>query len=237
EELSRDTTVISRQAPDADLRAALLGQPTARPEIPQDVDTGPPSIVPAGSPESYSPTEAPAPGAAPPAAGVTEIVEAAEPPSTPRRTPRVLLVEDNPVNLMVGQRLLAMLDITCDTAGNGEAALLRMSASRYDVVLMDCQMPVMDGYTATRRWRESESARGGGRRLPIIARTANAMAGDRQRRLDAGMDDYLPKPVTRSELERCLYQWWNPAQDEPPVDPSAGLGEFVAMEPEAAPER
>ena len=224
EELSRDTTVISRQAPDADLRAALLGQPSARPEIPQDVDTGPPSIVPAGSPESYSPTEAPAPGAAPPAAGVTEIVEAAEPPSTPRRTPRVLLVEDNPVNLMVGQRLLAMLGITCDTAGNGEAALMRMSASRYDLVLMDCQMPVMDGYSATRQWRSSEEAAGGHRRLPIIAMTANAMAGDRQKCLDAGMDDYLPKPVTRSELERCIYHWWNPDQpqrDDLPPDEAA----------------
>src|SRR5690606_1356816 len=270
EELSRDTTVISRQAPDADLRAALLGQPTARPEIPQDVDTGPPSIVPAGSPESYSPTEAPAPsaappasgvteiveaagppsrvtagspepcrpteapapGAAPPAAGVAEIVEAAEPPSTPRRTPRVLLVEDNPVNLMVGQRLLAMLGITCDTAGNGEAALMRMSASRYDLVLMDCQMPVMDGYTATRQWRESEAAAGGTRHLPIIAMTATAMAGDRQKCLDAGMDDYLPKPVTRSELERCIYHWWNPDQPQRAETEPAAPDAHASMEPE-----
>src|SRR5690606_26200743 len=98
------------------------------------------------------------------------------------------------------------------TASNGEAALLRMSASRYDIVLMDCQMPVMDGYTATQRWRETEAANGDGRRLPIIAMTANAMAGDRQKCLDAGMDDYLPKPVTRSELERCLHRWWDPHQ-------------------------
>src|SRR5690606_17457461 len=133
------------------------------------------------------------------------------------RTPRVLLVEDNPVNLMVGQRLLGVLGITCDTASNGEAALMRMSASRYDVVLMDCQMPVMDGYTATQRWREGEEASGEGRRLPIIAMTANAMAGDRQKCLDAGMDDYLPKPVTRSELERCLHRWWNPAHDAEPA--------------------
>ena len=124
----------------------------------------------------------------------------------------MLLVEDNPVNLMVGQRLLGVLGITCDTASNGEAALLRMSASRYDIVLMDCQMPVMDGYTATQRWRASEEASGDGRRLPIIAMTANAMAGDRQKCLDAGMDDYLPKPVTRSELERCLHRWWDPDQ-------------------------
>jgi CheY-like chemotaxis protein len=71
-------------------------------------------------------------------------------------------------------------------------------------------MPVMDGYTATRRWRESEALAADGRHLPIVAMTANAMAGDRQKCLDAGMDDYLPKPVTRSELERCLHHWWNP---------------------------
>src|SRR3546814_7259083 len=70
--------------------------------------------------------------------------------ATTLRSARVLLVEDNPVNLMVGQRLLGVLGITCDTASNGEAALTQMTASRYDLVLMDCQMPVMDGYTATR---------------------------------------------------------------------------------------
>ncbi len=123
------------------------------------------------------------------------------------RTLRVLLVEDNPVNLMVGQRLLSVLGTHCDSATNGEAALLRMQASRYDLVLMDCQMPVMDGYTATRRWREHESVSGANRRLPIVAMTANAMAGDRQKCLDAGMDDYLAKPVTRGELERCLFHW------------------------------
>src|SRR5699024_10255900 len=86
----------------------------------------------------------------------------------------------------------------------------------YDLVLMDCQMPVMDGYSATRQWRASE-ADAGTRRLPIIAMTANAMAGDRQKCLDAGMDDYLPKPVTRSELERCIYHWWNPDQPATPA--------------------
>src|SRR3546814_2552609 len=78
------------------------------------------------------------------------------------------------------------------------------------LVLMDGQMRVMDGYTATRRWREREALAADGRHLPIVAMTANAMAGDRQKCLDAGMDDYLPKPVTRSELERCLHHWWNP---------------------------
>jgi CheY-like chemotaxis protein len=147
---------------------------------------------------------------APPPVVKVETAETAVPaegPSEPRKI-RVLLVEDNPVNLMVGQRLLGVLGADCDTASNGEEALLRMSASRYDLVLMDCQMPVMDGYTATRRWREQESDAGDGRHLPVIAMTANAMAGDRQKCLDAGMDDYLAKPVTRAELERCLHRWW-----------------------------
>ncbi|MFC3130387.1 ATP-binding protein [Coralloluteibacterium stylophorae] len=117
---------------------------------------------------------------------------------------RVLLVEDNPVNLMVAQRLLTLVGLSCDAAENGEQALQRMGAERYDLVLMDCQMPVLDGYEATRRWREMES---GGQRLPIVAMTANAMAGDRQRCLDAGMDDYLAKPVTRAQLEETLGRW------------------------------
>jgi signal transduction histidine kinase/DNA-binding response OmpR family regulator len=147
-----------------------------------------------------------------PAASREEPAEARAMPSQPlpeQRRMRVLLVEDNPVNLMVGQRLLGVLGTDCDTASNGEEALLRMSASRYDLVLMDCQMPVMDGYNATRRWRELERDAGDGRHLPIIAMTANAMAGDRQKCLDAGMDDYLAKPVTRAELERSLHRWWH----------------------------
>jgi len=191
EELQRSVTLLSRQAPDANLRAALFEQA----------------------------------GEATPAPAATDVEETAVPTPPPTtvdklavRKPRVLLVEDNPVNLMVGQRLLGVLGITCDTASNGEAALLRMSASRYDIVLMDCQMPVMDGYTATQRWRENEESSGDGRRLPIIAMTANAMAGDRQKCLDAGMDDYLPKPVTRSELERCLHRWWDPDQITVPAE-------------------
>ncbi|MGY1521965.1 ATP-binding protein [Luteimonas sp. A482] len=194
DELQRSVTLLSRQTPDANLRAALF---------------------------DATADSAAAPAAAEPAAA-TIAPAAREPGRLAARKPRVLLVEDNPVNLMVGQRLLGVLGITCDTASNGEAALLRMSASRYDIVLMDCQMPVMDGYTATRRWRENEEAANEGRHLPIIAMTANAMAGDRQKCLDAGMDDYLPKPVTRSELERCLHRWWDPEQSGAPAD-FAGL--------------
>jgi signal transduction histidine kinase/CheY-like chemotaxis protein len=190
EELQRSVTLLSRQVPDADLRAALTHKPPER-----------------------------TPQAA---------VATASDDGTPGRlrNARVLLVEDNPVNLMVGQRLLGVLGVDCDIAGNGEAALLRMSASRYDVVLMDCQMPVMDGYTATRRWRAGEQAASDGNHLPIVAMTANAMAGDRQKCIDAGMDDYLAKPVTRAELERCLHRWWRPQANPGPRNispaPSAG---------------
>ncbi len=134
---------------------------------------------------------------------------------------KVLLVEDNPVNLMVAQRLLSLLGLRCDTAENGEQALEKMTLERYDLILMDCQMPVLDGYSATRQWRRREAAEGG-RRLPIIAMTANAMAGDRQKCLDAGMDDYLSKPVTRGQLEETLSRWLEISRSQPPGPANAG---------------
>ena len=127
-------------------------------------------------------------------------------PRVGRLRGRVLLVEDNPVNLMVAQRLVGMLGLHCETADNGEKALERMHAGHLDVVLMDCQMPVKDGYTASLEWRQHEGANGLPR-LPIIAMTANAMAGDRQKCLDAGMDDYLSKPVDRRLLEATIARW------------------------------
>jgi len=117
---------------------------------------------------------------------------------------QVLLVEDNSVNLMVAQKLLKILGCEVDTAENGAIALDRMHAKRYDAVLMDCQMPVLDGFAATGRWREHETATAAPTRLPIIAITANAMAGDRQRCLDSGMDEYLSKPISRAQLLSCL---------------------------------
>ena len=127
-------------------------------------------------------------------------------PRTGRLRGRVLLVEDNPVNLMVAQRLVGLLGLQCETADNGEKALERMVAGSIDLVLMDCQMPVKDGYTASREWRQHEVANNLAR-LPIIAMTANAMAGDRQKCLDAGMDDYLSKPVDRRLLEATIARW------------------------------
>ncbi len=119
---------------------------------------------------------------------------------------QLLLVEDNPVNLMVAQRLITLTGLHCETAENGEQALEKLERGHFDIVLMDCQMPVMDGYTATLAWREHEEQKGL-HRLPIIAMTANAMAGDRQKCLEAGMDDYLSKPVSRELLEKTLRSW------------------------------
>ncbi len=142
------------------------------------------------------------------------------PPPAPKvelgRKAKILLVEDNPVNLMVAQRLLEVLGAECDTAGNGQAALAKLDENEYDMVLMDCQMPVLDGYSATRRWRELEQQRKAKRRLPIVAMTANAMAGDRRKCLDAGMDDYLSKPVSRAELEQCISRWKGTQMPVPP---------------------
>ena len=178
EELREGADILPRQAPDADLRSSLLA---------------PPPAVASGREELALTT---------PTAAPEESIEApAGPP------PRLLLVEDNPVNLLVAQKLLSVLGYECDTAANGEIALAQMASDAYDLVLMDCQMPVLDGYSATRRWREIESGQAPVRHLPIVAMTANAMAGDRQRCLDAGMDDYLAKPVTRDLLDACLKRW------------------------------
>ena len=151
-------------------------------------------------------------------------------PRVGRLRGRVLLVEDNPVNLMVAQRLVGMLGLNCETADNGEKALERMYAGNLDVVLMDCQMPVKDGYTASREWRQHETANGLAR-LPIIAMTANAMAGDRQKCLDAGMDDYLSKPVDRRLLEATIARWLQGRPQPGPAHASAPAAPLRADPP------
>jgi len=119
----------------------------------------------------------------------------------------VLLVEDNPVNREVAEAMLASLGLAVHVAEDGREALALLEAGHYDVILMDCQMPRMDGFEATRQLRAREAAAGGGERAPVVALTANAMEGDRESCLTAGMDDYLAKPFSRAELERTLARW------------------------------
>ena len=124
---------------------------------------------------------------------------------------RALLVEDNEVNMIVGQTQLQHLGLEVTTAIHGALALDLMRSQAFDVVLMDCQMPVMDGYEAVGLWRRDEAqgrtSGSGAPRLPVIALTANAMAGDRERSLAAGFDDHLGKPFTREDLRLVLGRW------------------------------
>lgn len=118
----------------------------------------------------------------------------------------MLLVEDNQINREVATRVLATFGIMPDVANDGALALARIRSTRYDLVFMDCQMPVMDGYEATMAIRELEY-RQGRPRVPVIAMTANAMPGDRERCLAAGMDDYVPKPIKRDVVGEALMRW------------------------------
>ena len=108
----------------------------------------------------------------------------------------------------VAARMLEMLGCRVDVVGSGIEALEAMDRIAYDVVLMDCQMPEMDGYQATRALRAKET--GTGRRLPVIAMTAHTMKGDRERCLEAGMDDHLSKPVTWDVLTATVRRWSPP---------------------------
>jgi signal transduction histidine kinase/DNA-binding response OmpR family regulator len=149
-------------------------------------------------------------------------------PDTPRLLRgRVLLVEDNAVNLHVAQRLLALHGLEIDSAGNGREALERLASASYDIVLMDCQMPLMDGYTATRTWRDIERQRGKPA-VPIIAMTANAMAGDREKCLACGMNDYVSKPLSRQRLQQRLLRWL--------AGSDAGAAESAPVEMQSMPE-
>ena len=106
--------------------------------------------------------------------------------------------------------MLKKLGLHYEIARNGREALVQLSTSHgWDIVLMDCQMPVMDGFEATRRWREQEMALGQ-RRIPIIALTANAMQGDEERCVAAGMDAHLAKPVSIQALNQMLALWLPP---------------------------
>ena len=141
-----------------------------------------PSAAPADADAAAGPDEGPPPGAA---------------------SARVLLVEDNPVNQQIALAMLEDTGYAVEVVENGREALDRLVDDRFDVVLMDCQMPQMDGFEAT-QWLRLREAEAGAARLPVIALTANAISGDRERCLAAGMDDYLSKPFSRDALLKML---------------------------------
>ncbi len=165
-------------------------------------------------------------------------------------TMRILLAEDNPVNREVACGMLEMLNCLIDTAENGREAIEAIAKTDYALVFMDCQMPEMDGFTATRLIRKRESQgeeqsqdaeRRAIRRLPIVALTAHAMQRDRELCFAAGMDDYLTKPFTLRQLEQILARWipqWTVVQDEKDLQPPHALSpqmgdELRAVSPQA----
>jgi two-component system sensor histidine kinase/response regulator len=143
--------------------------------------------------------------------GVPSLASVAAPHAAPRlrhgQRPRALLAEDNPVNVEVASAMLRGLGMEVACASNGEEALAAVRAGDYDLVLMDCMMPVMDGMAATAEIRRLEQQRGRARTTPIVAITANALQGDRERCLAAGMDDYISKPFSQQALADTLGRW------------------------------
>ncbi|RXJ74359.1 hypothetical protein CS022_04760 [Veronia nyctiphanis] len=124
----------------------------------------------------------------------------------------ILLAEDVAANQLFAKRVLSKLGFTVDIAENGKQAVEKWKQGTYDVILMDCLMPVMDGYQATTQIREIEKREQCDRRVPIVAVTANTMQNDRQTCLDAGMDDFLAKPFSEVELNTIIGLWMNSAE-------------------------
>ena len=143
----------------------------------------------------------------------------------PQLSARVLVVEDQPLNREVAQGMLSSLGVTVATAANGAEALERLRRDSFDLVLMDCEMPVMDGFSAARELRRSEHP---GRRLPVIALTADVTPEGRSACLGAGMDDHLGKPFTRAALHSMLRRWL------PGPQPQAASADTAAAPAEAA---
>ena len=133
---------------------------------------------------------------------------------------RVLVVEDNPVNQKVALKMLQSFGVSPFSAGNGREALEEMGRNTFDLVLMDCHMPEMDGYAATRALRERERVMSL-KRTPVVALTADALDGDREKCIESGMDDHLPKPLILDELSKTLQRWLLPLVDGPEQRPAS----------------
>lgn len=138
-------------------------------------------------------------------------------PKPVRLTGRVLLAEDNLVNQEVASAMLQRIGVTTKIANNGQEALELLQLERFDLVLMDCQMPIMDGFEATASIRQRETKLGMPP-LPIIALTANAISGDREHCLERGMSDYLSKPFTQEQLHQLLARWLPERHTQPEAD-------------------
>jgi len=207
----------------SDLHDAIATSP--RPQPPTPAVAAPPAAKP---PATSAPTSA-----------ATAMPRMTTPWSATQDVPpgfggRVLVVEDNPVNQQVAAAMLESLGVAYALADNGRIALDRVRQERFDLILMDCQMPEMDGFEATAliRARQCEGLLPG--KLPIVALTANAVEGDRERCLAAGMDDYLSKPFTRERLATALGRWLPLIEDlVEPANPS----ETDTAEPPTGPAR
>jgi signal transduction histidine kinase/DNA-binding response OmpR family regulator len=143
---------------------------------------------------------------------------------TPSEGVHLLVADDNAVNQKVACRMLEKLGYRCDVVANGKEALAALSRIAYDLILMDCQMPEMDGYDATSEIRRLES---GLCHTPVIAMTAHVMAGDRERCLEAGMDDYVSKPVRVDELTTALKRWLPDKSRAAPATPAVADGNSI----------
>jgi len=144
---------------------------------------------------------------------------------------RILLAEDNLTNQIVAEAMLELFGCDVDLTTNGKEAVQAVKEQKYDLILMDCQMPELDGYSATGKIRDFEKLTET-THTPIIALTAHAMSGDRQRCISAGMDDYLSKPLQQVQLELVLEKWLAYAK----VEPEMVLGSFAANEDETSDE-
>ncbi len=148
-----------------------------------------------------------------------------------RRSGLILLVEDNPTNQKVALAMLKKLGWRVDVAANGLEAVRALRSVPYELVLMDCQMPEMDGFAATQHIR-AESSGVLNRRVPILAMTANAMQGDRERCLKAGMDDYIAKPIQQKELIEKIEHWLRTAEPGHSTNDPSAEGQTKPADPE-----
>jgi CheY-like chemotaxis protein len=135
--------------------------------------------------------------------GMDDVLELSGKINSSMKQPRILIVEDNRVNQKLIVKMLASKNLICDLVSHGKEAVEAIIHKSYDIIFMDCQMPVMDGYEATKKIRQMED---GKRRTRIIAMTANTMESDKQKCLEAGMDDYITKPIDFHTMLRFILQ-------------------------------